>query len=147
MIHSIQKQARQWTYQTCTEYGFYQTSDNASFVFGNRFDVDFFIRQCTDIYGTDFDTSSQSEAILRTNTYYGELHAETTNVIYIHGSIDPWHALGLTETMRESMPAIYIKGKTIQLFMFYMEITIFCNFRNGSLCQHVRAARRRRPPA
>lgn len=103
-------QARQWTYQTCTEFGFYQTSDNISLVFGNRFNVDFFIRQCTDVYGVEFNAISQSEAILQTNTNYGELHAKTTNVIYVHGSIDPWHALGLTQSQSETMPVIYIEG-------------------------------------
>lgn len=43
--------SRQWTYQTCTEFGFYQTSDNKSLIFGDRFPVAFFIQQCEDIYG------------------------------------------------------------------------------------------------
>lgn len=43
--------SRQWTYQTCTEFGFYQTSDNKSLIFGDRFPVEFFIKQCKDIYG------------------------------------------------------------------------------------------------
>lgn len=43
--------ARQWTYQTCTEFGFYQTSDNSNSVFGNNFNAEFFVRQCADIYG------------------------------------------------------------------------------------------------
>lgn len=42
---------RQWTYQTCTEFGFYQTSDSKDLVFGDRFPVEFFIRQCEDVYG------------------------------------------------------------------------------------------------
>lgn len=42
---------RQWTYQTCTEFGFYQTSDNESLVFGDKFPAEFFVRQCADIYG------------------------------------------------------------------------------------------------
>lgn len=42
---------RQWTYQTCTEFGFYQTSDKSGSVFGDKFNSDFFVRQCADIYG------------------------------------------------------------------------------------------------
>lgn len=42
--------SRQWTYQTCTEFGFYQTSDKKEKVFGNRFDAKFFIKQCLDVY-------------------------------------------------------------------------------------------------
>lgn len=42
---------RQWTYQTCTEFGFYQTSNDKNLMFGDRFPVEFFIQQCEDIYG------------------------------------------------------------------------------------------------
>lgn len=35
----------------------------------------------------------------------------TTNVLYVHGSIDPWHALGLTKTDKsQPQPTIYIEG-------------------------------------
>lgn len=42
---------RQWTYQTCTEFGFYQTSSQSHHVFGNKFPVNFFIDMCADIFG------------------------------------------------------------------------------------------------
>lgn len=42
---------RQWTYQTCTEFGFYQTSNQDDQLFGNKFPVDFFVDMCSDIYG------------------------------------------------------------------------------------------------
>lgn len=102
---------RQWTYQTCTEFGFYQTCDNRTVsIFGKRFDVDFFIRMCTDVYGPQFTADLVEKSIRSTNTYYGELHAKSTNVIYVHGSIDPWHALGLTHSRDAQMPTIYIQG-------------------------------------
>jgi len=99
---------RQWTYQTCTEFGFYQTSNNKSAVFGDRFPVDFFIKQCEDIFTTKFNTDELNKAVTRTNTYYGALNLQTTNVLYVHGSIDPWHALGLTESKK--LPTIFIQG-------------------------------------
>lgn len=102
---------RQWTYQTCTEFGFYQTCDNrTASIFGNRFDVDFFLRMCTDVYGAQFTPSLVHRSIRHTNTYYGDLHARSTNVIYVHGSIDPWHALGRTHSTDPLMPTIYIQG-------------------------------------
>jgi len=101
---------RQWTYQTCTEFGFYQTSDDKNLIFGDRFPVEFFVQQCEDVYGKKFDNKLLDMAILRTNTNYGALDPETSNVIYVHGSIDPWHALGLTNSSNSQMPTIYIEG-------------------------------------
>lgn len=43
--------ARQWMYQTCTEFGFYQTSSAEPEVFGDYFNQDFFIQQCEDVFG------------------------------------------------------------------------------------------------
>uniref|UniRef100_A0A336K475 CSON000635 protein n=1 Tax=Culicoides sonorensis TaxID=179676 RepID=A0A336K475_CULSO len=101
---------RQWTYQTCTEFGFYQTSEDPSATFGDRFPVEFFVKQCTDIFGPKFNNVSLSKATTRTNIMYGALNPQTTNVLYVHGSIDPWHALGLTKTIDKNMPTIYIEG-------------------------------------
>jgi len=39
-------------YQTCTEFGFFQTAVGA--VFANNFLVDFFLQQCVDIFGPRF---------------------------------------------------------------------------------------------
>lgn len=102
--------ARQWTYQTCTEFGFYQTSDAKQLLFGDRFAVDFFYDQCVDIYDRSLDRARQEADIVRTNINYGELHIRTTNVIYVHGSIDPWHALGLTQSPSAAMPTVFING-------------------------------------
>ncbi|XP_035907963.1 putative serine protease F56F10.1 [Anopheles stephensi] len=101
---------RQWTYQTCNEFGFYQTSSNASSVFGDRFPVEFFIRQCVDTYGARFGAQSLTRGVYRTNTIYGGLDPATTNVLYVHGNIDPWHRLGLTESNDIHMPTILIDG-------------------------------------
>ena len=101
---------RQWTYQTCNEFGFYQTSENRSSMFGDRFGVDYFIRQCMDIYSDSMDSKYLEQVVSTTNQYYGALKPNTTNVLYVHGSIDPWHALGLTTSNNHKRPTIYING-------------------------------------
>ncbi|CAH0716105.1 unnamed protein product, partial [Brenthis ino] len=45
-----------------------------------------------------------------TNNAYGALNIPTSRVVYVHGSIDPWHALGMTTTENNDSPAIFIKG-------------------------------------
>lgn len=42
---------RQWTYQTCTEFGFFQTSNQKDSAFSNQFPLDLFIDMCTDTFG------------------------------------------------------------------------------------------------
>ncbi|EDV96155.1 GH15372 [Drosophila grimshawi] len=106
----VAKGMRQWTYQTCNEFGFYQTSDNKSDTFGDRFGVDFFVRQCADIFSERMDANFVEQAVLATNKFYGALKPDTTQVLYVHGSIDPWHALGLYVSPNAKTPTIYIEG-------------------------------------
>ena len=47
---------------------------------------------------------------MASNIEYGALDISVTNVVFVHGSIDPWHAMGLTETRSPSAPAIFIPG-------------------------------------
>jgi len=47
---SVATGARQWTYQTCTEFGFYQSSDLEDQPFGREFGIDFSVKQCRDIF-------------------------------------------------------------------------------------------------
>ncbi|XP_023014735.1 putative serine protease F56F10.1 [Leptinotarsa decemlineata] len=101
---------RQWTYQTCTEFGFYQTSDYKPQIFGDKFPLDFSVQQCTDIFGPRYNLTFLQDAVERTNIMYGALNIDVTNVVFVHGSVDPWHALGITKTLENRAPAIYIEG-------------------------------------
>ena len=51
--------------------------------------------------------------IERTNTIYGALDLPdvVSNVVFVHGSIDPWHALGITKSNNKEALAIFINGK------------------------------------
>lgn len=50
------------------------------------------------------------EAVYRTNIVYGELKPELSKVISIHGTVDPWHALGLTHDLSENVVTILVNG-------------------------------------
>jgi len=100
---------RQWTYQTCTEFGYYQSSDLERQPFGSSFPIEFSIRQCGDIFGPKFNLDLLQRAIDRTNTIYGGLALKLDRVVFPNGSIDPWHALGMTTNSTGNVP-IYIQG-------------------------------------
>ncbi|KAL4717657.1 hypothetical protein ACJJTC_000806 [Scirpophaga incertulas] len=104
-------EARQWMYQTCTEFGFFQTSSAEYKIFGNEFELDFFIQQCQDVFGKKYDKKFLQNSIDWTNTEYGGLNYTVNHVIFVQGTIDPWHALGITYSNNPiDMPALYIKG-------------------------------------
>ncbi|CAG9854739.1 unnamed protein product [Phyllotreta striolata] len=100
--------SRQWTYQSCTEFGFFQTSDYN--IFGNNFRIDLYVNVCKDLFGKQYTEKFMNDAIDRTNTIYGGLDIKVSNVVFVHGSLDPWHKLGITQTRDKDAPAILIKG-------------------------------------
>ena len=44
------------------------------------------------------------------NAYYGATDLDVQNVVFVHGSIDPWHAMGRLTDLNENSPAIIIPG-------------------------------------
>ncbi|KYN21502.1 PREDICTED: putative serine protease K12H4.7 [Trachymyrmex cornetzi] len=101
---------RQWMYQTCSEFGFFQTSSGQIDVFGNKFPVEFFAQQCVDIFGPKYGMNLLESAVTRTNILYGALNLQVTNVVFVHGSVDPWHVLGIVQSSNPQAPVIYING-------------------------------------
>ncbi len=139
---------RQWVYQTCTEFGFYQSTDSPNqpfsgfplpwvcsrvifvswglfvcslqmhegfsfsfaFIKTNNFDLfsfSYHLQQCADIYNL---STSLDDAIQQTNEEYGGYDIRTTRIVFPNGSIDPWHALGVTRDITSDLLAVFIKG-------------------------------------
>ena len=135
MLRSHWKVRKQWN----SEFGFYVFS--------------FSVQQCKDIYGSKFVRSFIQAGINRTNTMYGGYGLKVTRVVFPNGSIDPWHALGVTKDLSKEATALYIQGKHgttlyyIAVPSFYVVIEIASRFvdninekhvcRNSPLCQHV----------
>ncbi|OTF76646.1 Serine carboxypeptidase S28-like protein [Euroglyphus maynei] len=101
--------ARQWTYQTCTEFGFFQTSDRNDQPFGPYFPIKFFVQQCIDIYGPEFNKNFIERSIDFTNNFYGGFNLTVSNVMFINGRIDPWHALGVLNDINPTAKAYVMK--------------------------------------
>merc|ERR1719348_1054301 len=101
---------RQWFYQTCTEFGWYQSSDQAGYPFGKSFPVDFFISMCSDVFGAKFNKQLLERGIQSTLTEYGGRNISVSNVVFVQGSLDPWHTLGITKDLSKDSPAILIPG-------------------------------------
>lgn len=102
---------RQWLYQTCSEFGFYQTSSSKNQGFGSSFPLDLDIEMCGDIFGKSLFNNNTIHANIRaTNLKYGALEPQVTNVYFTHGDVDPWSALGIKEDYNENAPADVVPG-------------------------------------
>ncbi|TRY99904.1 hypothetical protein DNTS_004337 [Danionella cerebrum] len=97
---------RQWVYQTCTEFGFYQSTDSPNQPFSG-FPLPYHLQQCADIYGL---STSLDDVIQQTNEEYGGYDIRSSRIVFPNGSIDPWHALGVTQDISPELPAVFIKG-------------------------------------
>lgn len=107
---SASEGGRQWMYQTCTEFGFYQTSDSEKQPFGDLFPLKYSIQQCMDIYGAQFNEENIQSGVTQTNTNYGGYGIAASKIVFPNGSIDPWHALGITKDVSATEQAVFIEG-------------------------------------
>ena len=87
--------ARSWTYQTCAEFGYFQTASSPLqpfYSWRDVLDLSFSMEICR----AAFDGWSKDPDVNWTNTDYGGLEIDATNIVFVAGNIDPWHALAVT---------------------------------------------------
>uniref|UniRef100_A0A4W3GJE0 Thymus-specific serine protease-like n=1 Tax=Callorhinchus milii TaxID=7868 RepID=A0A4W3GJE0_CALMI len=99
---------RQWYYQTCTEFGYYQTCEDPSCPFSRRLTLRSQLDVCREVFG--IKPESAGSAVGFTNDYYGADRPKFTRILFVNGNIDPWHALSVTTNQSSSELAIVING-------------------------------------
>ena len=78
--------------------------------------MDFFERRCVEAFGDgklwQWHTVRQTLAnnVATTNSQYGGLHPSLSNVVFVHGSLDPWYNLGVVKDLNVNTPVIIIPG-------------------------------------
>lgn len=72
----------------------------------------FSVQQCGDVFDKRFNTAFLNAAVQETNAQYGGFGLKVTQVVFVNGAVDPWHALGMISDLNPESPAIFIKGKT-----------------------------------
>ncbi|XP_064143463.1 putative serine protease K12H4.7 [Loxodonta africana] len=100
---------RQFFYQSCTEFGFFQTTDSKNQPF-TGLPLSYFLQQCSDFFGPKFNNDSLNTGVISTNAYYGGFNMTGSKIIFPNGSFDPWHPLGITKDISKDLPAVFIKG-------------------------------------
>eukprot|EP00697_Spironema_sp_BW2_P004423 gnl/Spiro4/16026_TR8617_c0_g1_i1.p1 gnl/Spiro4/16026_TR8617_c0_g1~~gnl/Spiro4/16026_TR8617_c0_g1_i1.p1 ORF type:complete len:582 (+),score=119.29 gnl/Spiro4/16026_TR8617_c0_g1_i1:62-1747(+) len=105
----VEKGDRQWFYQTCTEFGYFQSSDSTAQPFGNMFPGPFWTQQCNQVFG-DMGDLSEFPNVPWTNSYYGGRNVTSSNIVFPNGGLDPWKALSILHDVSSSEPLVLVPG-------------------------------------
>jgi hypothetical protein len=101
---------RTWLYQTCTEWGFYQTCETGSqcpYTQGlHTIDVDLEI--CQTAFGISGDAVYKQ--IANTQAIYGGDKIQSSRIMFTNGEIDPWHANSVLVPPNAQEPTLWVKG-------------------------------------
>jgi hypothetical protein len=96
---------RSWTWQTCIEYGYFQTGSSPNQPFSPLISLEWFLKQCNDIFGIPLTPS-----VAAVNALFGSTAIRSSNIVFPNGSIDPWHILGVLESPCRSEPTSFMNG-------------------------------------
>lgn len=105
--------ARPWTYQTCNEFGYFQTTDSANQPFHSWKSLS--LQFSEEICSASFNGWKAMPQTSWVNQKYGEVLIAGTNIALVSGTIDPWHALGVTNATASLLPqptehSVFIQG-------------------------------------
>ena len=102
-----------WLYQTCNEFGFYQTCETGSgcpYAKGYH-PLDQDLEMCSTLFGIDAQTVEANVA--NSLAFYGGWSLEGgTRILSVNGNIDPWSTLAVTD----SNPEIEYEGECLPAF-------------------------------
>jgi len=103
---------RSWIYQTCTEFGFYQTCDpETECVFCSKphlNTLDSYYYLCRKAFGISGDVTE--ERIRYSNLYYGGNRTDATRIFYVNGQVDPWRSQSVQTSSNPELPALMVPG-------------------------------------
>ena len=104
--------SRQWTYQYCNEFGWYQTPNDEHPMRSQVLVESFWPDYCQRVFGKEMTAGTDA-----TNKLYGGLDIEGDNIYFLNGSEDPWQwaamrTLTHPDTTQSTMFATYIECDT-----------------------------------
>ncbi|KAJ8708184.1 hypothetical protein PYW08_010550 [Mythimna loreyi] len=99
---------RLWTYQTCVEFGWYQTTNSTRQPFLHVVPVEYFHQMCKDFFSSYFDESRLRSGIDRTNIFFGGLTHLPDFVVSVAGGHDPWSPMGPNVTHAHHNSPVYV---------------------------------------
>ena len=105
---------RQWTWQTCVEFAYYQTCepDTMRCPFSRLMTLESSYKQCQDGFGAVISNEVNDYGVSQSNYLLGGNQIKGTRIIFANGDVDPWHYLSVYNqtNMDPRQPAVFIQG-------------------------------------
>lgn len=86
---------RQWYYQLCSEYGWFQTTDSPFQPFGNRIKLEYFVETCSRVFGDSFNQGRMQRNVDSMNVSNGGRNIVISNAFFTNGGMDPFRFLNV----------------------------------------------------
>ncbi|KAM9167137.1 thymus-specific serine protease-like [Mergus octosetaceus] len=83
--------SRPWLFQTCTEFGFYPSCEDAACPFSRFQTLRAQLSLCAAAFG--IAPARVREAATATNGFYGAARIQAPRLLFVNGALDPWHVL------------------------------------------------------
>ncbi|KHJ96027.1 hypothetical protein OESDEN_04012 [Oesophagostomum dentatum] len=120
---------RLWTWQVCTEFGLFPTTDSADEIFVHALPLSYFMNLCTNVFQEEFYAARVQAGVDRTNLMYGgrdnyrvylflfliqrkmsTFGFQGSNVVVTSSLNDPWQPLSKLTTKDCSIVTVTIRG-------------------------------------
>jgi len=103
------KAGRQWTYQYCTEFGWFQVPNPDQPMRSNRIGPDYWLPFCSEVFGKNMSEPNIQHYL---DTYKG-LDLNAKNLILVNNIEDPWQYAGMRKLkdptgLQKNMRAVLI---------------------------------------
>ena len=80
----------------------------------------FSVRQCSDLFGSEYNLKSINDSIKAVNRNFGGLNYQGTRVVFVNGNIDPVHVYSFyTHAPNPLTKIVYINGTSHCQDMFF----------------------------
>ncbi|XP_039232681.1 putative serine protease K12H4.7 [Drosophila yakuba] len=83
-----------WVFQTCSEFGWFQSSGSRSQPFGSTFPASLYEDTCEGVFGSKYDSDGIHANVRATNDDFGGLNVNATNIYFVQGALDGWSKVG-----------------------------------------------------
>ncbi|XP_053620781.1 putative serine protease F56F10.1 isoform X2 [Plodia interpunctella] len=99
---------RLWTYQSCVEFGWFQTTNGNLHVFANAIPLEYFHQMCQDFFSLYFNSNLTESGVARTNLLFAGLSHLPDYTISVAGGADPWAPMGPTGTHESALAPVFV---------------------------------------